>query len=48
MKKDRHQERRAEMSHDEDVFGGTEEAWETFRNELADRIYTHDEADHVL
>jgi hypothetical protein len=36
------------MSHHEDLLERTEQAWTTYRSELADRIYTHDEFDHVL
>ena len=36
------------MSHHEDLLEGTEKAWKTYRSELADRIYTHDDSDHVL
>lgn len=36
------------MSHNEDQFEGSHEAWKAFRNHLADRIDLHDEFDHVL
>ena len=37
-----------QMVDDEDLFESVEDAWKTFRSELADRIYAHDEYDHIL
>jgi hypothetical protein len=41
-------EGRATMSHNEDQFEGTHEAWKALRSQLADRIDVHDEFDHVF